>query len=542
MIDWAVETAIAVTVLLAAVLVLRHPVARLFGPRAAYALWALPALRMVLPALPEGAGLMLPAIPIDGAGKSMGAIMPQETLHMASSSPGLSEMLALWLPAAVAVWLGGAVIFLLVELVAYSRFRKRLLHSAVTTQSVAPGIVLIESAEADGPMALGVWHRLIVFPAHPATCFRADEQAMALAHELAHHQRGDLVANAIAMIFLAFHWWNPLAWLSYRAFRADQELACDADVLDTVAARGDLAAARQAYGRAIVKATGRRGLTAICHLNPVNILKRRLIMLAAPVRSRWLRRAGALTVVVAIVSGLALTASGPTIAAPMIDEGAPLLAEVAQPSLMAAAPAAPAPPAPPAAAEPPAAPEADAPPTTIRKGQLIILNRDGTRIVMRPDRDMTLIEAEVQAEKRAAERAAAAASASQGQAQKAEQKAQAEAEAAADRAEAAIARGRIAFAQWLAGEKGSARVIVDGNCEKFFGSARSKVETYPSNDSALLSVHVKCRRAIEAESKASALAGLERAREELGDLPDDLRARVREGLDRAIESLKAGRH
>ena len=38
-------------VLIAAVLVLRRPVSKAFGPEAAYALWALPLLRLVLPPL-----------------------------------------------------------------------------------------------------------------------------------------------------------------------------------------------------------------------------------------------------------------------------------------------------------------------------------------------------------------------------------------------------------------------------------------------------------------------------------------------------------
>ena len=47
--DWAVDTAIWTGALIVAVLLLRRPVARLFGPRVAYALWLLPLMRFVLP-------------------------------------------------------------------------------------------------------------------------------------------------------------------------------------------------------------------------------------------------------------------------------------------------------------------------------------------------------------------------------------------------------------------------------------------------------------------------------------------------------------
>ena len=39
---------------------------------------------------------------------------------------------------------------------------------------------------------------------------------------------------------LALNWFNPVAWLAFRAFRADQELACDA----AVAAAGSAERAR----------------------------------------------------------------------------------------------------------------------------------------------------------------------------------------------------------------------------------------------------------------------------------------------------------
>ena len=46
---WLLDTLAWTAALLALVLVLRRPVARHFGPQAAYALWALPALRLFLP-------------------------------------------------------------------------------------------------------------------------------------------------------------------------------------------------------------------------------------------------------------------------------------------------------------------------------------------------------------------------------------------------------------------------------------------------------------------------------------------------------------
>ena len=57
--------------------------------------------------------------------------------------------------------------------------------------------------------------------------FTPAEQRLALAHELAHHRRGDLFADLAALLVLALHWFNPIAHRAYRAFRVDQEQACD---------------------------------------------------------------------------------------------------------------------------------------------------------------------------------------------------------------------------------------------------------------------------------------------------------------------------
>ena len=46
---WLLETLVWTAVLIALVLMVRRPVARWFGPQVAYALWALPVLRLALP-------------------------------------------------------------------------------------------------------------------------------------------------------------------------------------------------------------------------------------------------------------------------------------------------------------------------------------------------------------------------------------------------------------------------------------------------------------------------------------------------------------
>lgn len=61
--------------------------------------------------------------------------------------------------------------------------------------------------------------------------YDSEERALILAHEQAHRQRGDILANAIASGWLCVFWFNPLMHWAIARLRVDQDLACDAIVL-----------------------------------------------------------------------------------------------------------------------------------------------------------------------------------------------------------------------------------------------------------------------------------------------------------------------
>lgn len=313
MIAWLVETLVATSLLLALVLLLREPVRRSFGAKAAYALWLLPALRMVMPPI---ANLMPQLLPVPALNPASGAlaqlvharVMPIETAptFVAEEAAGVP-----WLLIVLSVWLAGALVFVAWQVAAYYRFRHHVLTGARPRRSPARGIRLLASPQVEGPMAFGIRRRFIVFPQDALIRFDVEEHAMALAHELAHHRRGDLIANVAALGMLALHWCNPLAWYAHRAFRTDQEMACDADVIGAVREAG----LGHAYARALVKCAGGRGASPICHLNAVDRLKRRLSMLSKRSPSARRRLVGAAFVGTIAAGGLALTASGQGMAA-----------------------------------------------------------------------------------------------------------------------------------------------------------------------------------------------------------------------------------
>ena len=325
MIAWLIETLVAVTVLMAMVLVLRGAVARTFGAGWAYALWAVPALRLVLPPLPQLApDLSLPSVvTFIPTAAEMAAPLPVD------SGPGQ------WVPFMLAMWAGGAVIFLTLQWLAYRAFLGRIRE---TSRPARPplfgGIRTWISDSVDGPLALGIFERRIVLPGDFSRRYNPVERRLALEHELVHHRRGDIWWNLAAMVVLALNWFNPVAWLAFRAFRSDQELACDAAVARTASLDE-----RCDYARALVKSASRPGLIAACALNPAGELKRRLRMMRSH-RGSPLRSTGGLVALAAFaVSGFALGsgATPPAATGAVQFVQAPVAAPASAPARLAAA-------------------------------------------------------------------------------------------------------------------------------------------------------------------------------------------------------------
>ncbi|USG65486.1 M56 family metallopeptidase [Brevibacillus ruminantium] len=82
------------------------------------------------------------------------------------------------------------------------------------------------------PFVSGLFRPYIYLPEGICKDFGDDQLFHIFSHELAHYKRKDIVLNAISSFTLAIHWMNPLAWLSIRQMKAEQELACDAYVLE----------------------------------------------------------------------------------------------------------------------------------------------------------------------------------------------------------------------------------------------------------------------------------------------------------------------
>ncbi len=336
---YGLQTVIAVSVLIALILLVRKHVARQFGAGVAYALWAIPVARLVLPPLsmpsslvsffginapvlpsrtwttdvppapvrsPEPVGFVTDVVgapPVPGPAQSSPLL---DAAYGPAAFPELSEPLTsgLFLGTLMAVWAGGALYMFARSSLAHHGFmqtlRREELPASPELDALAENVAreiglkhkprVSTSLISSGPLVSGLLRPTVLLPAWFEDDYTPTQQRAALAHELTHIKRGDLWALQVSEIFVALLWFNPLAYLARRAFRTDQEAACDSDVLKSGAS------SPHAYGQTLLKAVQLavpERLTAAASLPLTHALKERMIRMTTPSPSRSRRLLGA---------------------------------------------------------------------------------------------------------------------------------------------------------------------------------------------------------------------------------------------------------
>ena len=353
---WLSDTLITTGALIALALFLRRPVARWFGAPMAYALWALPLLRLLLPPLVLPAELA-PAGRDASATTEMPVMMIVEPVSLVSES-GATTMTASaslsWGAILLSIWLGGALAFIIWRFWHYGQMRREILTGARPVGEAAR-IRLVESPAVTAPLAFGVFDKVVALPLDFMGQEDRAARDLALAHELAHHRGHDLLANFAAQLVLALHWFNPLAWYGWRAMRRDQEAACDHRV---ITGRTEAERARYALLLANTAAGARFALAApmACPVLGEKSIIHRLRNLARPGPSRRRQMAGKAGLAAAVLA-LPLTATITYAEASAAVEDVPVPPSVVAPIETPEPPFAPVAPEAPLPPEPPAAPD-----------------------------------------------------------------------------------------------------------------------------------------------------------------------------------------
>ncbi len=149
------------------------------------------------------------------------------------------------------VWLAGCAAMLLYAAVSFFRIRKRVQLSLPLRDNIW------RCEAVDSPFILGFFRPNIYLP------YDMDEgQAQyVIAHEEAHLRRRDHWWKPLGFLLLAVYWFNPLLWVAYILLCRDIELACDERVI-----RDMDASAKKAYSEALLSCSLPRHIVAACPL------------------------------------------------------------------------------------------------------------------------------------------------------------------------------------------------------------------------------------------------------------------------------------
>ncbi|ALE16642.1 Regulatory sensor-transducer, BlaR1 /MecR1 family [Altererythrobacter epoxidivorans] len=235
MTQWLFDTLVWTGALIALALLLRRPVAHWFGPRIAYALWALPTLRLFLPPIELPAWMAPEAAPVPAAETAVAGaeqvvlLVPVDPVPVAEGN-WFAELPLVEL--ALVLWLTGTLAFLYRRFRGYAEMREEMLTNARTVGRVGK-IRLIETPATSAPLAFGVTDKVVALPQGFMAQSDMAIRNLALEHELSHHRGHDLLTNFLVQPLFAMHWFNPLGYLGWLALRRDQEAACDARVVSS---------------------------------------------------------------------------------------------------------------------------------------------------------------------------------------------------------------------------------------------------------------------------------------------------------------------
>ena len=131
------------------------------------------------------------------------------------------------------------------------------------------------SSETATPLVVGVLRPRILLPGNGAAPLSGEER-MALCHELSHVKRADLWLGLVPAAAERLFFFHPFVRLASREYLLCREAACDAAVIDT------LAASPQDYGRLLLSlgvSRHRSSLAVAGASSSCSMLKRRIAML-----------------------------------------------------------------------------------------------------------------------------------------------------------------------------------------------------------------------------------------------------------------------
>ena len=226
-------------------------------------LWALVAVRMILPFSLESAMSLLPSkevLPAD--------IQSTDVPHIESGiyainntvNPVIADTLA---PAEVTsvnpmqvivsvlciVWVAGILAMAVYASISYVKIKRSVREAAILEKGI------MECDDVKSPFILGILRPVIYVPSG----MDSETLELVLAHEKAHMKRRDYIWKPLGYALLSVYWFNPLSWIAYILLCRDIESACDEKVI-----RDKSSDYMAAYSQALLDCSIQRRRIAAC--------------------------------------------------------------------------------------------------------------------------------------------------------------------------------------------------------------------------------------------------------------------------------------
>ncbi len=303
MMAWLWSQCLPLTLLLGLLLMVRPLILKYAGARCQYSLWLAVPLSLLCSVLPAS---VWPPQAAQGI-TTFRVVAGKLNSQFVQQAADLSALAWLWL---------AGIVVLGLSLVGQYRTLRRALRGAAGAE--LHGVEVLSGRSLQGPLVCGLFRPLLLLPNDFTQRFSAEQQQLIIAHELTHWRRGDLHANALAIALLVLFWFHPLCWLAYRAYRQDQELACDALVLRAASPRQKIA-----YSHALLSSTQSSNASwqlLTHHYGEKQMMKQRLQQLQR--QQGFSKTAMALTLI--LLAGATLWLQQPALAGAAADQVKPV--------------------------------------------------------------------------------------------------------------------------------------------------------------------------------------------------------------------------
>ncbi len=218
-------------------------------------LWAVVALRLIFPVMPQSAFSFVPTFDYEDNSVSVNETILQgeASYHSADSdklnyeqsesadSPNTQNTLNHRIPilsVGSVMWGVGTILMLGYSIYSYVSVKMRFRDAVIYKENI------LRSEKVSSPFVMGFLRPKIYIP------FNLDSKTrkQVILHEHAHIKRLDYIWKPLGFTLLCLHWFNPFMWISYILFCRDIEVACDEKVISNYGLK-----MKKAYARALLE-------------------------------------------------------------------------------------------------------------------------------------------------------------------------------------------------------------------------------------------------------------------------------------------------